>query len=231
MGKETIIEKLLDNMSYLVKDNVGDYYFNFTKTDIISPNTFVETIHLSSFDFESRYVYHIDPGIREYICLCSDIDFIKLTDHFSKKDVANVITRLLEPIFHITSYFQTVKGKDIEDNLKYEWETFVKTKLIKDFNDKVRSFPFARIVYRSKDNTMVFYMKDYNQSTIFVLDSKAYNLDPEKDILDCLFEDSGKLKLSLNEDMSNFKIVNRDIVNAKPSEIADSHCKNCWYLS
>ena len=54
MGKETIIEKLLDNMSYLVKDNVGDYYFNFTKTDIISPNTFVETIHLSSFDFQEK---------------------------------------------------------------------------------------------------------------------------------------------------------------------------------
>lgn len=210
MAKETIIEELSNKLKVFISDAFRQYYMSM-KEDIVGPNTFVRTVHLKTTDIEAKYVYHIDGSSREYICFYTDKDFMDLHDNNGKLSDSksfNILQDFLRSLFNFADYFQTVKKSDVEDNTQYEWETFI-SKTLKDnfiYSDDIQ-FPIARVIHQSLDNVMVLYMADYNKVAIFVLDAKDYNLSPEQDILDYLFEN----------------VIGVDATN---SNIA---CNNCYY--
>ena len=214
MAKETIIEELSNKLRGYISSEFDQYYMSM-KEDIVGPNTFVRTVHLKTTDIEAKYVYHIDGLSREYICFYTDKDFMDLHNDNSKLSKSNsfsILKDFMRPLFDFANYFQTVKKSDVEDNTFYEWETFISKTLEDNFIYNTMQFPIARVIHQSLDNVMVLYMADYNKVAIFVLDARDYKLNPEQDILDFVFK-SFKSDIETN----NFKLVNKDILEIKPS--------------
>lgn len=214
MAKETIIEELSNKLRGYIDDAFRQYYMSM-KEDIIGPDTFVRTVHLKTTDIEAKYVYHIDGSSREYICFCTDKDFMDLHGNgnkLKKSESFNILQDFLRSLFNFADYFQTVKKSDVEDNTFYEWETFISKTLRDNFIYNDMQFPIARVIHQSKDKIMILYMANYNKVVIFVLDTTDYNLSPEQDILDFVFK-----SFKPDIDTNNFKLVNKDILEIKPN--------------
>lgn len=193
MGKDKSIVELSKRFKLIV-DHAWDNFNINTKEDVIGDDVFTCTVHVEQTSFENKYVYNINDD-REFICLISDANF----QNSDKYDVpldpnASFIfmKRLLMPLFDMAHYFQKIDPEEIEDNIDYEWETFV----LKFLKDKFKNgnistdmnFPLVRIIQQTADVIVLFYMADYNKVALFTLNTKDNEIHPEQDILDYLFE-------------------------------------------
>lgn len=193
MAKMSISE-LSNELAYYISHDLDNFSFS-KKEDVIGDNTFVHTVYFNKTAQEIKYVYHIDKGVREYVCLYSKENPKDIIGKFNATSVLEYTIAQIEPLYDFAKYFQMANENETDDNLRYEWNFVCKE--VK-FGEPGTEFPIVRIMHQSAESIMVFFMSDYGKCMIFVLNAKDYQSNPDKDILEYLYKDIQKM-LEINE--------------------------------
>lgn len=180
-------------MKMYISQNLDNYDYT-TKSDIIDDHTFVKHVLFEKTSQEITYVYHYDPGVREYICLCTDKDPINLIkDNYAKKSIADYICAQLKPMFETVNEFNIVDKQESTDNTRYEHviiSDIVKSAILGKHD--INIFPIERVVYQSAEAIVVLFMPNFSKCMIIGFDTehtKKYNYRPDQEIIELIYQD------------------------------------------
>lgn len=187
--KEKIAE-ISTKMRMYISQDLDNYEYT-SKSDIIDDHTFVKHVLFKRTSQEITYVYHYDPGVREYICLCTDKNPMNLLKDYAKKSVADYISVQLKPMFETVNEFNIVNKQESVDNTQYEYAKI--GDIIKHATSgKHNIFPIQRVVYQSAEAIVVLYMPSFSKCMIIGFDTehtKKYNYRPDQEIIELIYQD------------------------------------------